>query len=360
MSRCLACKSEKRQELQCESRAKKGYDFCGKHMKGTFVYNNMTTKIKNIKEPDILVIDDTTIKTVINEKNNNDEVNILFLNFANENKIGGYPGLEWKNNKVNYIGKRAGAQEENIIEKSTAFLSLTQIKYPFDSEKNCYISPVDIFATDETQFTSRLLNKSFTAYMIVSASLNLSNFNGIHEKSRKKMLLKMKKRIRCQLSAGEQIDGKKIIILGAFGCGMFSPYNWNSYSTDIALIYKELLETEFMNIYEKIIFSVPTFGLKNGTDYNNYINFFNILNKKVNSCPKGMILNPKSGRFVKINGKIGRDLVKKSSEIIKLNNENNIIDIKDTANILNAGKYKNINLHYSSSKLPNIIKITNC
>ena len=34
--------------------------------------------------------------------------------------------------------------------------------------------------------------------------------------------------------------------------------------------------------------------------------------------------------------------------------------IKDTANILNAGKYKNINLHYSSSKLPNIIKITNC
>ena len=49
MSRCLACKSEKRQELQCESRAKKGYGFCGKHMKGTFVYNNMTTKIKNIR-----------------------------------------------------------------------------------------------------------------------------------------------------------------------------------------------------------------------------------------------------------------------------------------------------------------------
>jgi len=39
-------------------------------------------KYKNIKEQDILVIDDTTIKTVINEKNNNDEVNILFFKFC--------------------------------------------------------------------------------------------------------------------------------------------------------------------------------------------------------------------------------------------------------------------------------------
>jgi len=47
MPRCLACKSEKNQDLQCESRAKKGSDFCGKHIKGKFVYNNMATKIKN-------------------------------------------------------------------------------------------------------------------------------------------------------------------------------------------------------------------------------------------------------------------------------------------------------------------------
>jgi len=84
-----------------------------------------------------------------------------FLNFANENKIGGYPGLEWKNNKVNYVGKRAGAQVENIIEKSTAFLSLTQIKYPFNSEKNCYISPVDIFATDIALIYKELLETEF-------------------------------------------------------------------------------------------------------------------------------------------------------------------------------------------------------
>ena len=48
MPRCLACKSEKNQDLQCESRAKKGSDFCGKHIKGKCVYNNnMATKIKN-------------------------------------------------------------------------------------------------------------------------------------------------------------------------------------------------------------------------------------------------------------------------------------------------------------------------
>jgi hypothetical protein len=47
MPRCLSCKSEKRQDLQCECRAKKGSDFCGKHIKGKFVYNNMATKIKN-------------------------------------------------------------------------------------------------------------------------------------------------------------------------------------------------------------------------------------------------------------------------------------------------------------------------
>ena len=48
LPRCLACKSEKQQDLQCESRAKKGSKFCGKHIKGKYIYNtNMTTKIKN-------------------------------------------------------------------------------------------------------------------------------------------------------------------------------------------------------------------------------------------------------------------------------------------------------------------------
>lgn len=48
MPRCLACKSEKRQDLQCECRAKKGSNFCGKHIKGKYIYNsNMATKIKN-------------------------------------------------------------------------------------------------------------------------------------------------------------------------------------------------------------------------------------------------------------------------------------------------------------------------
>ena len=48
MPRCIACKSEKRQDLQCESRAKKGSEFCGKHIKGKFIYNtNMSSKIKN-------------------------------------------------------------------------------------------------------------------------------------------------------------------------------------------------------------------------------------------------------------------------------------------------------------------------
>ena len=48
MTRCISCKSEKQQDLQCESRAKKGSKFCGKHIKGKYIYNtNMTTKIKN-------------------------------------------------------------------------------------------------------------------------------------------------------------------------------------------------------------------------------------------------------------------------------------------------------------------------
>lgn len=248
---------------------------------------NKTDKCKLIKNKyKVDVVDETTIQSIIRLRCHNPSSVISFVNFANENHIGGYPGMDWNNDirKVTFIGERANAQEENIIEKSTAFLSLVKIKYPFNSEKKCFLGPVQIFATDHTSKSSKLISDPINAFMITSASICLRKHTQWNRVKRELILDRIRKRIRCQLLAGQKLrekyskKKKNIIVLGAYGCGAFSPNNWNGnnshskYVRAIANIYKSELEDNFCDIFDHIVFAVPTFKSTNENE-RNYINY---------------------------------------------------------------------------------------
>lgn len=258
-----------------------------------YSYTKGTQKIK--------LLDMSTIEAVLYMKEMYHDDNIMFVNFANEKSRGGKPGMRWNytNSYVYTYGNRAYAQEENIIEKSTAFLSLAKIKYPFNSEEICYVSPVEIFATDHTKSSSILIPELTRCYMIISASENLS-YEVLWSPEMKKIILdKIRKRIRNQLIAADKIteirdtvekdlnidntNKKNILILGAFGCGAFSPNNWDisnnyAFAEDVAKLYYDLLNNEWSNSFDEVIFAVPTFGSINPYDknYMNYMAFGNI------------------------------------------------------------------------------------
>lgn len=251
----------------------------GKSIKKTSKCRSSTKKYK------VEVIDETTIQSIERLRYYNPSSIISFVNFANENHMGGYPGIGWdkRKSKVIFIGDRAGAQEENIIEKSTALLSLVRIKYPFNSEEKCFLGPVQIFATDYTVKSSKLISDPIDAFMITSASISLRKHTQWNRVKRELNLDRIRKRIRCQLLAGQKLrekysKKKNIIVLGAYGCGAFSPNNWegenshNIYALAIANIYKSELENNFCDIFDHIVFATPTFSSRNEND-KNYINY---------------------------------------------------------------------------------------
>ena len=262
------------------------------------IQDNENNPKKNTK---IHVLDKTTVEALNYTHKRYPDSNIIFVNFANENTRGGKPGMRWNYSDcyVYPYGNRASAQEENIIEKSTAFLSLAKIKYPFNSEELCYVSPIEVFATDYTTKNSILLPNLIKCYMVISASINLSN-EYIEEKKEKLTILnKIKKRICNQFVAADKINEintkvsnqlntesnnkKTVLILGAYGCGAFSPKKWgdsnNNYQfpEDIAILYKELINKQWSKSFDEIIFAVPTFGSINPNDknYMNYMAFRN-------------------------------------------------------------------------------------
>lgn len=245
-------------------------------------------KCKN-KSYKVEVKDETTIQSIERLRYYYPNSIISFVNFANENFRGGFSGLGWddREKKVIYLGDRAKAQEENLIEKSTLFLSLVKIRYPFDSEKRCFLGPVQIFATDYTSKSSKLISNPINAFMITSASISLRSHTQFNRVKRELILSRIRDRIRCQLLAGQKLKEdnpkkKNIIVLGAYGCGAFAPEHWEDYDSHykyalaVANIYKEEIEENFCDVFDQITFATPKFkSLENSKSYLNYLAFFN-------------------------------------------------------------------------------------
>lgn len=215
----------------------------------------------------------------------------IALNFANENHACGGPGFYWSKEEECYVyeRERARAQEEALTAASNFADSVMPWTHPhkspgdimtrsyfnadhripgFISQREALLSQNHLFMDDD----GRLLKNPQPFTMLTSAAPDHGDVSSWSELSRgeeDRILKDVEARIRAHLCVAaakvkEQTERHIFspVILGAFGCGAFSPRD-NShngqYSKAIAGIYKKLLGSlEFRGAFQDgVIFAVP-------------------------------------------------------------------------------------------------------
>lgn len=197
--------------------------YCGLPLKPNYYLVNMTTTGAILSFPQLL------------------NQNIGVLNFASAIKAGG----GWLSGKT--------AQEEDIMRKTTAFLSLLlqdsfymihSKNNPIYSDSIIYSPGAFIIRDDDFNFIQPEPINLYT-----SAALNLTEARKQMIKCDEKIIMynRIKRIIDCMNHNNEET-----IVLGAFGCGVFG-----NNPTTIAKIFRKVLVEEFMeDEFKNIIFAV--------------------------------------------------------------------------------------------------------
>lgn len=191
----------------------------------------------------IEVTNESTFEAARRIKRNIKEV--CALNFASATKPGG-----------GVINGRT-AQEEALSRQSSLFFALknqremydyhTRHTSPFYSDYMIYSPNVVVFRDDDNN-----LCYPIRVSVISSAAVNCSH---ISSRNRSEVYKTMKNRCRKILQLG-MATNNKVMILGAFGCGVFG-----NRPEDISKIFKELLIDEFYGMFfSNIIFAIKGKG----------------------------------------------------------------------------------------------------
>lgn len=187
---------------------------------------------------------------IINKKSSeaifmNDDVRdlkIAVLNFASYKN----PGGKFLNG--------SSAQEESLCHDSFLYNVLSKMQDYYEENKRelnfglytdaAIYTPNVIFENDDT-------NQRRTCDVITCAAPNKNVAQGYCNISDMKNRFELEKRINfvLQIAAVNQV---KILILGAFGCGVFGQN-----ATEVATIFKGLLETTYKGYFYNVIFAIP-------------------------------------------------------------------------------------------------------
>ena len=206
------------------------------------------------------------------------------MNFANENHCGGRPGYQYRGGRfaVHRSNDRAGAQEENLFEKTDLACSLMKHKdqlYPFDSKQQVHVSDNTLFATDKpdptgqgsasSDKTSRAVDPVPVTF-VTSAAKNYRGGVAPHGTWQQDM----RQRIDLQLQAAAKeaekahANGQKShVVLGAFGCGAFAPSHPPDFAKQVAEIYEDLLTDKYDGVFDEVEFALPTFAQGSGLQH---------------------------------------------------------------------------------------------
>lgn len=212
-----------------------------KQLKTTYGYANPGEK-KFIEEmqnvPVIYDSEETTIKvidgdcvTIAREFLINTEKKTCILNMASAKKPGG-----------GVIGG-ARAQEEELCRRSNLFFTLNGIKYPLLYDEYVYSENVSFF---KDEFYGKI--DRFKCDVITIAAVNRNSKYWADDVTDDYEKI-MRAKIRAILFEPNQ-HGCKILILSAFGCGVFK-----NDPAVIATMFKEELE-RFKHAYDNVIFAI--------------------------------------------------------------------------------------------------------
>lgn len=191
-----------------------------------------------------VIVNNTTINTIIELRNSGISGNVVALNFASARNPGG--GFE----------TGANAQEESIARTSALYPCLIKCSEfyefhrkqsnPLYSDKMIYSPDVPIFRDDSGKF----LNKPVLCSIITSPAVNANaaRGRGISESIiNETMNIRIKNILKLALS-----KNPSAIVLGAFGCGVFG-----NNPKDVSRMFASQLKENMKSISDiKIVFAI--------------------------------------------------------------------------------------------------------
>jgi uncharacterized protein (TIGR02452 family) len=201
--------------------------------------------IKTEFETQFEVINETTLNAVRRLLSEGNE-HIMALNFASAKNPGGgfFSGAQ--------------AQEESIARATGLYPCLMKEFHHYETHRkmssclytdNMIYSPaVPIFCDEDGD----LLEQSQVVSIITSPAVNAGVVRRQEEKNREKILPTMRIRMEKVLALSVE-RGHKILVLGAWGCGVFQ-----NEPIEIAAIFADFLKGKYKNVFEKIVFAVKS------------------------------------------------------------------------------------------------------
>ncbi|AJD93042.1 hypothetical protein JMA_37240 (plasmid) [Jeotgalibacillus malaysiensis] len=200
------------------------------------------TPVREQKETVFEVTGETTLeasKRLINEGHK-----VVCLNFASAKHPGG-----------GFLSG-ARAQEETLARSSGLYPTIAQMKemYDFNRKKWGFYSDYMVYSPDVPVFREdggAFEETPYLVSMITSPAVNASVVMKGNPSQRNVISQKMRARIRKVLAVA-RANQYDVIVLGAFGCGVFG----NS-STEVARLFQEALEDErYKGHFKKVVFAI--------------------------------------------------------------------------------------------------------
>ena len=168
------------------------------------------------------------------------------LNFASAK----HPGGGWLNGSM--------AQEESLALATTLYLPLSKTAKPmydrnemnpklgFYNDLIVYSPDVLVFRDDDGEF----IEKAFPIAVISVPAVNAGNVRDNVKKMTARIKTVMESRCTAILKVAKY--DTEILILGAFGCGVFK-----NNPNDVAWMFKQLLGKTFAGVFKKVVFAIP-------------------------------------------------------------------------------------------------------
>lgn len=213
-------------------------------IKHSHVYRNINL---NKTSKYTVFIEKTTSEEAVTKYSKEYEGGLCVLNFASFK----HPGGGFINGSI--------AQEEALCHSSTLYNVLSDDKFKKEYEQNNQQEHLhDGIYEDFGIFSPNIIftdkdNKTYTANVLTVAAPNKSAYKNRHFSSDDYVDFDnaLTQRINYLLHI-MKLEHQEVLILGAFGCGVFG-----NDSYQVATIFKKLLDTEYRDTFKTIIFAIP-------------------------------------------------------------------------------------------------------
>lgn len=213
----------------------------GTELISEFKYNEISNASFDKLNP--VIVNDTTINTIIKLRSRGVNGNVVALNFASAKNPGG--GFETGANAQEESIARASALYPCLIKCSEFYEFHRKQKNPLYSDKMIYSPEVPIFRDDSGNF----LNKPILCSIITSPAVNanVARGRGISESViNEAMNIRIKNILKLALS-----KNPSAIVLGAFGCGVFG-----NNPKEVASMFASQLKENMKSNDIKIVFAI--------------------------------------------------------------------------------------------------------